>query len=196
MDSQVGLDARGYHGSARPEQAYSDLAASRAVRESTEIRYYGVTVLTWYHADEKRHDVLKRLLNRMGHDGQLARPASMRSVRSSDLPLSLLGQSSVEKPKRRRLKVPWAASRTPSESGQFDTVSEADTHFTDLEPDMQGPLARLGIKVRKAPPKTKQFAQLQQEEYSPKVLESGDVFWIPVAHTLGELLNRSSRLAC
>lgn len=82
--------------------------------------------------------------------------------------------------------MPWGTSRAPSESGQADTASEADTHFTDYEPDKRTPLARLGIRVTKNPPKTRQFAQLQQDDYSPKVMASGGVFWIPVAHTLGK----------
>lgn len=185
IDSQVGLDARGYHGSARPEQQYK-AGKAQDNKDSTEIRYYGVTVLTWYHADEKRHEVLKALLKKHGPEGPLARPASMRSVKSADLPLALLVQGSMDKPKRRRLKMPWASSRAPSEAGQGDTLSEPETHFTEHEPDRHGPLYKLGIRTRKAPPKVKPFVQLQQEEYGPQVSETGDVFWVPVAHTLGQ----------
>lgn len=184
IDSQVGLDPRGYHGSAKPEPNFKQAAEAKGARDPTDIRYYGVTVLTWYHADEKRHEVLERIHNKLGPESELARPASMRSVRSSDISLSLLA-ASADKPKRRRLKMPWGTSRTPSENGQIDTPSEVDTHFTDYEPDKRSPLARLGIRVTKNPPKTKQYAQLQQDDYSPKVMASGGVFWIPVAHTLG-----------
>lgn len=180
MDSQRRLDTRGYHGSARPEEMDSS-ATARAIRESSEIQYYGVTVLTWYHADEKRHEALKRI-QASAADDRSQRAASMRSYRS-DQAYGLLGKDTYEKPKPRRLKLPWN-TRGPADPTPHETPSEADV-LTDRELDSMSPLIRLGIKIRKGPPKIKQYVQLQQEDYEPKVLEGGNVFWIPVAHTLG-----------
>ena len=94
MDSQVGLDPRGYHGSAKPEPNFKQGAEAKGARDAADIRYYGVTVLTWYHADEKRHEALERIHNKLGPESDLARPASMRSMRSTDISLSLLAASS------------------------------------------------------------------------------------------------------
>jgi hypothetical protein len=179
LDSQVQLGTRGYHGSAKPQDTLDSPAAARAIRESSEIQYYGVTVLTWQHADEKRHEALKKMRSNVMGVNAAAR-ASARSLHS----LGLFTQDTFDKPKKRRLKMPWSVG-TPSESGRFDTASEADTQ-SQLEND-SSPLVRLGIKIRSAPPKIKQFAELQQEDYKPRVLESGNIFWIPVAHTLSRL---------
>lgn len=104
---------------------------------------------------------------------------SLRSVQS----IGLFAQDTFDKPKKRRLKMPWTG-RTPPESGH--TTSEADT-LSPIDPEAAA-LVRLGIKTRSAPPKIKQYAELQQEEYSPRVLESGNIFWVPVAHTLSKPL--------
>jgi hypothetical protein len=181
MDSQRHFDSRGYHGSAKPEEMESS-ATARAIRESSEITYYGVTVLTWYHADEKRHEALKRIQASAMADDRSQRGASMRSYRS-DQAYGLLGQDTYEKPKPRRLKLPWSTRASTDPTPQ--SPSEADV-LTDRELDSMSPLIRLGIKIRKGPPKIKQYVQLQQEDYEPKVLEGGNVFWVPVAHTLGK----------
>jgi hypothetical protein len=156
-------------------------AAARAVRESSEIQYYGVTILTWYHADEKRHEALKQIRANVSDDRSM-KAQSMRSQRSYDQGVGLLGKDVYEKPKYRRLKLPWVTTKTDITG--LESPSEADL-LTDRELDSMSPLVRLGIKIRKGPPKIKQYVQLQQEDYEPKVLEGGNVFWIPVAHTLG-----------
>lgn len=177
LDSSVHLGARGYHGSAKPQDTLDSPAAARAIRESAEIQYYGVTILTWHHADEKRHEALQKLRTNPAGMNAAAR-ASLRSVQS----IGPFAQDTFDKPKKRRLKMPWSG-RTPHESAQVDTTSDADT-LSPIDPEAAA-LVRLGIKTRSAPPKIKQYAELQQEEYSPRVLESGNIFWVPVAHTLG-----------
>jgi nicotinamide N-methyltransferase len=186
MSSQLHLDTRGYHGSAKPEDTMNSSATARAIRESSEIQYYGVTVLTWYHADEKRHEALKRIRNEAIADDRSTRAASMRSYRTADQAYGLMADT-YEKPKHRRLKMPWITRDESTEPAHFDTPSDADG-LTDRELDSMSPLIRLGIKIRKGPPKLKQYVQLQQEDYAPKVLDGGNVFWIPVAHTLGKLI--------
>jgi len=189
MDSQLHLNARGFHGSARPDDLLNSTASTRAIRESAEIQYYGVTVLTWYHADEKRHDALMRIRNETIADDQSTRGVSMRSYRTADQAYGLLADT-YEKPKNRRLKMPWITRDEPAEPSYLDTPSDANG-LTDRELDSMSPLVRLGIKIRRGPPKLKQYVQLQQEDYAPRVLDGGNVFWIPVAHTLGKLLDIS-----
>lgn len=124
-----------------------------AMQNATEIRYYGVSVLTWHHADPRRHQGLLRLKSNMGSDGQLRRPESMRSFYTS----ATAPQGSLDlKAKKKRRKVPW---KTRTE--HVETVSEVDTAFTDTE--VESPPGRLGIKVASAPPKRRRLQSCSRQ---------------------------------